>query len=225
MEHFLDQPILTALRTRHTHLAQGGPLAFRYHPDISPLAAVADDSEEALAGLAALIVPGDIVILARVGENPVPPGTVAEHVTPAVQMIAATVSPPEDQIPFQELSAADGSEMLALATLTKPGPYARRTHEFGGYIGIRQEGRLVAMAGQRMQAPGYTEVSAVCTHPDFRGRGYGSFLLRVVAARIKAAGETPYLHAYASNVQAIRLYETLGFVHRSINSVTVLRRV
>ena len=180
--HILDQPILAALTTRHGVHAEGGPLAMRYHPDISPLAAVSDDSEESLAALAALIVPGDMVIVARVGENPVPAGTVAEHVSTAAQMVAATVSPPEHLFPFQEISDADGPEMLALATLTKPGPYARRTHEFGGYIGIRQEGRLVAMAGQRLQAPGYTEVSAVCTHPDFRGRGYGSFLLQVVAA-------------------------------------------
>jgi predicted GNAT family acetyltransferase len=164
-----------------------------------------------------------MIILAKRGQNPVPAGTVAEHVSTAVQMVAPSVSPPEDVFPFVELTEADGPEMLALATLTKPGPYARRTHEFGGYIGIRHEGRLVAMAGHRLQAPGYNEVSALCTHPDYRGRGYGGFLLRVVSQRIVDRGETPFLHAYASNVNAIRLYETLGFVHRSNLTVTVLR--
>ena len=89
--------------------------------------------------------------------------------------------------------------MLALATLTRPGPFFARTHQLGAFIGVKQDGRLVAMAGERMQPTGFTEVSGVCTHPDPRGRGYAGGLMRQVAARILARGETPFLHAYADN--------------------------
>ncbi len=222
--HVLDQPILAALTTRHSHFAEGGPLAMRYHRDVSPLAAVADDSSEALAALAALLKPGDSVILARTEENAVPPGLVAEHVTQGVQMLAASVAPHDESIPVVELGDADAPEMLALATLTKPGPFAARTHEFGGYIGIRIDGRLAAMAGHRLKVPGFTEISAVCTHPDFRGKGFASYLTKLVAARIRASEDVPFLHAYAANTRAIALYEELGFVHRTKICVSVLRR-
>jgi len=100
--------------------------------------------------------------------------------------------------------------MLALATLTRPGPFFDRTHQLGDFLGVRIEGQLVAMAGERMKPLGFTEVSVVCTHPDHRGRGYAGALMRLVAARILDHGETPFLHAYASNRGAIALYETRG---------------
>jgi predicted GNAT family acetyltransferase len=223
--HILDQPIRNALTTRHKHLSEGGPRALRYQPDISVFAAAADESEESLAALAALIPPGDTALMIQSGEPPVPPGMVAVNVFQGVQMLAENVTVPDDGGDFLELSDADAPEMLALATLTKPGPYFARTHAFGGYIGIRIDGRLAAMAGHRLQVPGYTEISAVCTHPDFRGQGYASYLTRVLAGRIAARGEMPFLHTYATNTNAIRLYETLGFVHRTGMCGSVLRRV
>ena len=111
-----------------------------------------------------------------------------------VQMVAETLAGGSD-IDFLELGDADAAEMLALATLTEPGPFFTRTHRLGDFIGIRHAGRLVAMAGERMKPEGFTEVSGVCTHPDFRGRGYAGALMRVVAARIAARGEMPFLHA------------------------------
>ena len=101
--------------------------------------------------------------------------------------------------------------MRALAGLTKPGPFVERTHELGRFIGIRHEGQLVAMAGERMRPPGWTEISAVCTDPQFRGQGLATRLTLAVAAAIRARGDTPFLHVMADNVTAIRLYETLGF--------------
>jgi predicted GNAT family acetyltransferase len=109
------------------------------------------------------------------------------------------------------MTDADAAEMLALATLTKPGPFFARTHQLGRFIGVRDNGVLVAMAGERLKTPGYTEVSAVCTHPDHRGRGYAAALMRQVMGGIVARGETPFLHSYAANTGAIRLYESLGF--------------
>ena len=224
VEHVLDRPILSALRSRHSAFAEGGTHAFRYPAEVSPFAAAIDGSDEALAALSGLLVPGRSAILLGVNESPLPPNAVAEHVVGAVQMLAVSVTPPEEDFPFLELSDADAAEMLALATLTKPGPFMSRTHDFGGYIGIRVEGRLVAMAGHRLKVPGFIEVSAVCTHPDFRGKGYASFLMRVAAARIQAGGDTPFLHTYAANTGAIKLYETLGFVHRADMRVMVVRR-
>lgn len=224
MPHVLDHPIRNALLTRHSHFAEGGTGALRYRPDVSSFASATDTSGESLAGLAALIAPGSTAILAQRDPHPVPPGTVAELVAEAVQMLAVTVSPPDRMLDFLELSDADAPEMLALATLTKPGPYLARTHDFGGYIGIRVDGRLAAMAGYRLKVPGFTEISAVCTHPDFRGQGYASFLMRVLAARITAEGDVPFLHTFASNTNAIRLYEELGFVLRTGMWVSVLRR-
>jgi len=101
--------------------------------------------------------------------------------------------------------------MLELALLTKPGPFAARTHEMGSYWGIKQNGRLVAMAGERFRQPGYTEVSAICTHPDFQGRGYGRSLTLHTMQAILARGAVPYLHSFSDNEGALRLYEKLGF--------------
>jgi len=132
----------------------------------------------------------------------------------------APVAASVDLVP---LGAADAPEMLALATLTEPGPFGPRTHELGGFLGVKLDGRLVAMAGERMKPEGFTEVSGVCTHPDHRGHGYAAMLSTAVAERVLARGETPFLHAYASNTAAIGLYERLGFRLRT--DVGVVRLV
>jgi predicted GNAT family acetyltransferase len=123
-----------------------------------------------------------------------------------------------------QLSDADAPEMLALAKLTEPGPFLTRTHAMGAFIGIRIGGRLAAMAGERFRFPGFTEVSGVCTHPDFRGRGLARQLSAAVAAGIEARGERPFLHAWKTNHTAIGLYESLGFELRTEVNVAVLER-
>ncbi len=128
------------------------------------------------------------------------------------------------QIDTVQLGGADVPDMIALAQLTKPGPFLPRTHELGQFIGIREQGRLVAMAGERIRLNGYSEVSGVCTHPDYRGRGLARLLSILVSRRIAARGQTPFLHAFASNTSAIRLYESIGYVTRTMVSVTFLRR-
>ena len=125
---------------------------------------------------------------------------------------------------MQPLGDADAADMLALARLTEPGPFLERTHTMGRFLGIRIEGRLAAMAGERMRFPGYTEVSGVCTHPDFRGRGLARRLSAAAAVAIEARGERPFLHAWRSNRSAIALYESLGFELRAEVNVAVLDR-
>jgi predicted GNAT family acetyltransferase len=213
--HPLDQPAWSALTGRQSHLAlaQGG--ARRYDPAYGVFAAVADRSEASLAGLGALIAAhGDVAFL-EVDPPTEAPGVTVASQDLGVQMIAerltAAPAPDFEMVP---LTNADGAEMLALATLTRPGPFFERTHQLGDFFGVKADGRLVAMAGERMKPDGFTEVSGVCTHPDHRGRGYAGALMRRVAGRILDRGETPFLHAYASNRGAIALYEALGFTLR-----------
>jgi predicted GNAT family acetyltransferase len=218
----LDRPIWHALAGRQAAFAVGGSRARRFHPDIGPFAATLDDTPAALDELGALVREYGVTILLQAGEIPVPPGTVVQVTALGVQMIARNVTPLEPAAPIEKLGAADAADMLTLATLTVPGPFAARTHELGQFWGVRHNGKLVAMAGERMRVPGYGEVSGVCTHPDHRGKGYAAQLSNVVATQIMRRGDVPMLHAWASNQPAIRLYEQLGFVLRTHDSVTIL---
>jgi predicted GNAT family acetyltransferase len=139
-------------------------------------------------------------------------------------MTADAITPGPAPAGVQLLGDADAAGMLALANLTRPGPFFSHTHQLGRFIGIRQDGRLVAMAGERMQPQGFTEVSGVCTHPDFRGRGFAGGLMRLVAQAILARGDTAFLHVYADNAGAIALYESLGFRIRAAVTMTVIAR-
>lgn len=223
MSHPLDRPVWTALTGRQAEFAAGDARAARYRPEINILAAAADDSPQALAALAALVPPGGKIATVEAAETPVPPGLTVAKQAMLAQMVAERPASPEP-LDYLDLSDADAPEMLALATLTEPGPFVEATHRLGAFIGVRVDGELVAMAGERMRAPGLTEVSAVCTHPDWRGRGYAGKLMRVVMARIIARGETPFLHSYATNAGAIALYEKLGFRLRREVIATFLER-
>jgi predicted GNAT family acetyltransferase len=220
LPHPLDNPVWSALTTRQAHLAIGGDRARRFPSDISPFASAPDASSESAAALATLLAAGGF---AQMQPAPVaPPEGVAVTLSAlGVQMIASRVSPGGKDISLIELTEADAPEIRALAELTRPGPFLARTHTLGRFLGIRKEGRLVAMAGERLQPAGFTEISAVCTHPDHVGRGYGAALTRAVAARILARGDTAFLHAYATNTGAIALYRKLGFDIRSEVTVSV----
>jgi predicted GNAT family acetyltransferase len=188
-------------------------------------AAAADASPANQEALAALCpADGAIALVERFEASP-PPGLRVIDRGVCVQMLAERVQPGETDIAFTPLGAADSSEMVALASLTRPGPFFERTHELGGFVGVRVDGRLAAMAGERMKLPGFTEVSGVCVHPDFRGAGYARELSRLVASRIVGRGETPFLHAFDDNTPAITLYEALGFRLRTKVQLTVLARL
>ncbi|MBU6416770.1 MAG: GNAT family N-acetyltransferase [Xanthomonadaceae bacterium] len=220
----LDRPVWESLASRHASLSEGGALAKRYQRDVNLFASARDDSPAALDALAGLVEPGEHVYVLQVPEIAVPPALRATKTALGVQMVATRsidAAPAEDII---TLGDADAPEMLALAQLTQPGPFLARTHVMGRFRGIRIDGRLAAMAGERMRMPGYTEVSGVCTHPDFRGRGLARRLSAIVATAIQARGETPFLHAWKDNHPAIALYEKLGFRLRAEVNVAVLER-
>jgi hypothetical protein len=218
----LDRPIWHALTTCQSHLAVGTSRALRYDQDYAVFAAAIDDRPESLAELAALIPAQGNVILLQAGDAPLPPGTVALTRAAGIQMVLDRLTPGEPDFEIVPLTDDDAPEMLALATLTKPGPFFSRTHRLGDFIGVKQDGKLVAMAGERMKPAGFTELSGVCTLPAYRGRGYAGGLMRIVTQRILARGEIPFFHVYASNVGAIALYKTLGFVERSPMSIAFL---
>jgi ribosomal protein S18 acetylase RimI-like enzyme len=211
--HPLDCPIWSALSSRQTAFGTDGALARRFSEDISPFAACADGSTEAVAALGALAhADDDMSLLEREPPSP-PPGIALKMSAAGVQMVLTALAPGPDAA-FVALGDEDAADMLALATLTKPGPFRARTHKLGRFIGVRENGLLIAMAGERLQTDEFVEVSGICTHPDHRGRGLAAALTRVVSQRILDEGRTPFLHAYASNTGAISVYRKLGFEHR-----------
>ncbi|HRK65541.1 MAG TPA: GNAT family N-acetyltransferase [Terricaulis sp.] len=216
MSHPLDNPIWNALNSRQAQCGSTVAAARRFREDISPFAAARDGSAEAVAALAALARIDDDMSLLEPDPPAPPPGIALKMSAAGVQMVARAFSATQQApLAFDTLNDADAPEMLALALLTKPGPFRAATHTLGRFIGVRENGKLIAMAGERLQMDGFVEISAVCTHPDHRGRGLAGALMRAVGDRILSEGDTPFLHAYASNTNAIALYERLGFEHRT----------
>ena len=220
--HPLDNPARAALLGPQAHLAERCGAVLRYAADISPFAGLPDEpGPDDWSDLAKLTGAGGIAATAGVPATP-PPGWQVLMNVDAVQLTGVPVAaaPDAEAIP---LGPADVPEMLDLVTRTRPGPFSPRTIEFGGYLGIRRDGALVAMAGERLRPPGWAEISAVCTDPAFRGQGLATRLTLAVAAAIIARGEQPFLHAAADNVTALTLYESLGFRLRRPATFVVAR--
>jgi len=227
--HPLDNVIWQALTTRQNQFAQSFGEARRFVPEVGPLAAFVESNEKGYESLAGLVgSKGTIAVFLDFPYEPRPGWSVAAG-APLSQMVqknGGTRDPaPATSMPsIVELGDADSVEMVALAALTKPGPFGSRTHELGSYFGIRQEGKIVAMAGERMKVPGHTEVSAVCTHPDHTGHGYAAALMSHVMQGIRSRGEVPYLHVRGDNLRAIEIYKRLGFRERKSGYFVVLRK-
>jgi ribosomal protein S18 acetylase RimI-like enzyme len=227
LSHPLDRPVWNALSTRQQHLGDisGDGLARCFLPDVSAFGSVRDHSDAARKALGDLIPAGGDLSLLEAGPPQAPQG-IAETQAICVQMMlpALAAAGRERTFSVTPLGERDAAEMLDLATLTRPGPFRTDTWRMGRFIGIRIDGRLAAMCGERLQPEGFTELSGLCTHPDFRGQGMGEFLLRTVAERALAGGETPFLHAYATNAGAIGLYRRMGFEFRAEVTHAVWRR-
>ncbi|WP_433782406.1 GNAT family N-acetyltransferase [Actinomycetospora sp. CA-101289] len=204
----LDDPVRAALLGPHAHLAERHGEALRYEPDVSPFLAAPHDPQE-WDDVAALIGDGHAVVPAFAPLDP-PAGFAIGMSLPGVQMVGDEVAVRADD-DLVRLGPEDVPAMRDLVARTRPGPFGPRTIEMGTYLGVVTDGRLLAMAGERLHPPGYTEISAVCTDAAHRGRGLATRLVLAVAAGIRARGEVPFLHAAADNAPAIRLYEQLGF--------------
>ncbi len=223
----LDNAGWHALTGPHAEFAEGGGRARRYRSDVAVFDAAADDSPEAWADVARLATRDGIVVLFRVGGLTAPDGwtevlggdgyqMVLTEPLGSVPDLSSTDPATGHAVTMRPLDDTDVDAMVALVALTEPGPFRRRTIELGGYVGVFHGDELVAMAGQRLAPPGYREVSAVCTHPDARRRGYASIVSAVVAREILGQGETPFLHVAVDNTAAIPVYEQLGFTIRGV---------
>ncbi|MGY3278292.1 ribosomal protein S18 acetylase RimI-like enzyme [Bradyrhizobium sp. S3.7.6] len=184
-ERLLDRPIWSALTTSQKHLAEGGPRARRYPVDMTPFADMVDMSEASFAALGDLLAGSQVAALFTPEPVDVPANFKVVLAETGEQMIGSPADSPLRDAEIVKLSAADVAAMMALTELTKPGPFALRTHELGTFLGIRVGGELVAMTGERMKPGKFVEMTAVCVHPDYRGRGYAQALLAAVARRIE----------------------------------------
>jgi ribosomal protein S18 acetylase RimI-like enzyme len=208
----LDHPAWASLTGPHARFAETVGRAARYPSDVSPFAAIAPDSDDGWADLARLVGAGGGFALA--GEDrPLPAGWEVRWKGVGLQMVDTGLRAEPDEAAVA-LTAADVPEMMDLIARTRPGPFLERTIELGTYIGLRRGGALVAMAGERLRPPGWTEISAVCTDPSMRGQGLAARLIRALVVGVRARGDTAFLHVVGTNVTAIRLYEWMGFAVR-----------
>ncbi|BEP12545.1 GNAT family N-acetyltransferase [Acidothermaceae bacterium B102] len=209
MTHVLDNPAWASLTGPHRAFAEAYGQALRYPADVSPFAGVPDDAS-AWDDLRTLVGPATVVVVIG-APRALPDSWAVEFRGEGVQLVSTEAL---ETVPLDEavvLGEADEDDMLDLTERTKPGPFLRRTHAMGSYLGVRRDGRLAAMAGERLRPPGWTEISAVCTDPDFRGQGLGTRLVQAVGHGIRARGDQPMMHASAANANAIRLYLSIGF--------------
>lgn len=216
MTHLLDRPAWQALAGRHAPLALGDHLARRYRPVSVPFMSTMDDSPAALASLGTLLGEGERGIILQVPDIVLPDTLTVLGAFPGVQMISDRHFPRRADPRIQPLGPDDAADMLALAEMTRPGPFTLGAQLLGQFWGIRLDGVLIAMAGERMKVPGRTELSGVCTHPEHQGKGLGRLMSEFVAGEICARGEQPFLHAYATNDRAIALYKSIGFSLRTM---------
>ncbi len=220
--HPLDRPVLASLTGPHAGFAERRGNALRYPANVAPFLAIPDEpTEQDWADLAALAGPG-VVVLITGPALLAPADWEIVAVGDGVQMVGVGVASAPDAEAVR-LTPDDVPEMLGLVRRSRPGPFLARTIELGTYLGIRRDGTLISMAGERLHPPGWTEISAVCTDPAYQGQGLASRLVRAVAHGIRRRDETPFLHVAAANVNAIRLYESLGFRLRRTAIFQVLR--
>lgn len=219
----LDNPFWNSLQTRHRHLAQRFGNVARYPREFAPFLGAASAEVDIAEAAEALVAPDESVYL--LGALPdVPSGWQVEAFRPLAQMVCTQpldVIDGPDITPLDETHRAD---VLALTALVYPHYFRERTMEMGRYFGIYEGSRLAAIIGERLGTDAHVEMSAICTHPDFNGRGYARRLTAMLANDTLARGQTPFLHVSHENARAKRLYEQIGFRHRCDIGFSALRR-
>ncbi|WPU94247.1 GNAT family N-acetyltransferase [Mucilaginibacter sabulilitoris] len=215
MNHILDNPAWNALISGNKHLAKGNNQIRYFDKEVSPFVAFEENSMENFELLYEQITHAEPLVFVTSDKTEIPDAWKVLYLISGLQMVydvPTTITDTDSSI--VSLTNEHIPQMLSLTKLTNPGPFAERTIEFGHYKGIFDGDKLVAMAGQRMHAFEYAEISAVCTHPDYTGRGYAKLLLLQQINRIKAAAGIPFLHVRDDNERAIKVYESLGFAAR-----------
>jgi predicted GNAT family acetyltransferase len=221
--HPLDRPIWTSLTSTHSAFSEGSARALRFQKDVGPFAATLDDGEQSLSELAEVLEAAGSLVISQASTFVCPPNARIKGQYVADQLVYGELKthlPHDTRI--EALDNSDAPAMVALAKLTNPGPFARRTHLLGQFWGVKSNGQLIAMAGERLKQPGYAEISGVCTHPEAQGRGYGTALCTHLREAILERGDTPYLHVFGDNKRAVTLYKALGFKVRAKMNVVVL---
>ena len=225
MNHVLDNPIWHALISGNRNMSVGTELVKYFPKEIATFAGLKEVNQSSLKLLYDLISPERTVILITGESIEIPASWNIIYQSIILQMVSK--NPKKPGLPHEEivhLNKMHVPQMLALTTLTNPGPFFERTIEFGNYTGIFKSGELIAMAGQRLHVNQYVEISAVCTHPDHVGKGYGSMLIQRQAQQIVQKGNIPFLHSRSDNDQAIRLYKALGFTTRQEMNLNVIQK-
>lgn len=210
----LDNPAWSSLTGAHRHLAIGNEHVLRYPEDVSPFVGVRDWEHPDVWDAILDVFGHDAVVSVSHADPMLPEGWRPEFEIPGVQLVQTERLAPRPEPEAVELGADDSEDMLALIAQTRPGPFEARTHELGRYVGIRRDGQLIAMAGERLHPAGWTEISAVAVHPEHRRQGLASRLVLDVAFHIQQRGDRALMHASAANTSAIAGYEKLGFALR-----------
>ncbi|AMH43316.1 MULTISPECIES: GNAT family N-acetyltransferase [Burkholderiaceae] len=210
-EDYMGNVIWAALSGAHASLAQSNENGLRYKPEFAPFGAAQDYSESSVAQIARMLHADERLTLFTQHKPTIPAGYEIVREATVIQMIGAREFAASSDKAIVELGKEDVPSMMRLVEKTDPGPFKERTPEMGRFIGVRERGQLVAMSGERMVAGKYVEVSAVCTHPDWRGQGLAGKLMEHLAAGIQHRGGVPFLHVFSTNTSAIRLYKQLGY--------------
>ena len=217
MEHVLDNPAWYALQSGNKSLARGNQFCHFFDADVSPFVGLRLADERHLTELYNLLPLQSIKLLALPKQIDIPkPWTLLSGMDGYQMVYRSSEALPIkfDAVEILPLTQHHVPQMLELTKLTNPGPFGSKTIDFGHYTGIFDGEQLVAMAGQRLHALPYAEISAVCTHPDYLGKGYAKQLLCYQVNRILAASGIPYLHVRHDNHRAIQVYEIMGFKKR-----------
>jgi ribosomal protein S18 acetylase RimI-like enzyme len=226
MKHILDNPVWEALTTGNLKLSEGNEVAKYFPSDISPFAGVKELTTDNFQTLYD-IIPFDSPVAIFTNEKTLVPAPwhIINRIDGYQLLFTKTLLPETSAIAITKLDERHIPEMLTLTKLTNPGPFLSNTIAFGNYEGILANGKLVAMAGQRLHSGNFVEISAVCTHPSHLGKGYARHLIQSQIRQIQANSEVPYLHVRADNERAIKIYQSMGFEIRNELIIYVIRKL